>query len=140
MHACGRTRTPHLPWLLHIRLKRVPEDVTVLRVQEPVASASGGASAGAAGMCTGTCEYRVTGDMVWSAATHPVDYPSGLAHWSPFYVVTHDDTCAPVSPLLPCMPIMHSRVDVVMAVRIHPPCYHPYDLDTCTTVYLYEGL
>ena len=70
--------------------------------------------AGAAGMCSGTCEYRVTADMVWSAATHPVDYPSGVAHWSPVYVVTHDDTCAPKplpsTPsyvLMPCCVPLH---------------------------------
>eukprot|EP01024_Parvocaulis_polyphysoides_P041461 TRINITY_DN38006_c0_g1_i1.p1 TRINITY_DN38006_c0_g1~~TRINITY_DN38006_c0_g1_i1.p1 ORF type:complete len:212 (-),score=27.73 TRINITY_DN38006_c0_g1_i1:6-641(-) len=39
--------------------------------------------------CVGTAMYQVKVDFVWSAVTHPVDYPSN-AHWSPFALTTHN--------------------------------------------------
>ncbi len=37
-----------------------------------------------------TARYRVTFESDWTAANHPIDYPTGIAHFSPLLVVTHD--------------------------------------------------
>eukprot|EP01023_Acetabularia_acetabulum_P023238 TRINITY_DN22770_c0_g1_i1.p1 TRINITY_DN22770_c0_g1~~TRINITY_DN22770_c0_g1_i1.p1 ORF type:complete len:234 (-),score=51.49 TRINITY_DN22770_c0_g1_i1:265-966(-) len=41
-----------------------------------------------AGGCSGKAVYEISMDFVWSAETHPTDYPSS-AHWSPMAGTTH---------------------------------------------------
>eukprot|EP01025_Chloroclados_australasicus_P022629 TRINITY_DN2322_c0_g1_i1.p1 TRINITY_DN2322_c0_g1~~TRINITY_DN2322_c0_g1_i1.p1 ORF type:complete len:245 (+),score=35.75 TRINITY_DN2322_c0_g1_i1:259-993(+) len=39
--------------------------------------------------CEGTAVYEIVFDFTWSSASHPTDYPSGSAHWSPVAGTTH---------------------------------------------------
>eukprot|EP01026_Neomeris_dumetosa_P045726 TRINITY_DN3876_c0_g1_i2.p2 TRINITY_DN3876_c0_g1~~TRINITY_DN3876_c0_g1_i2.p2 ORF type:complete len:145 (+),score=27.95 TRINITY_DN3876_c0_g1_i2:200-634(+) len=40
--------------------------------------------------CEGSVTYRVSADFVWSAVTHPINYPSS-AHWSRLSGTTHNE-------------------------------------------------
>lgn len=65
-------------------------------------------------MCPGTCEYKMTVDMSWSPASHPIDFPKDPKGFVfPFWTVAHNKKCADRHPLPPAR---HS----VLAFPEHP--------------------